>query len=220
MIPMIPVQCRSNLDLRNEVWPTELPALAVGQLIQSKKKMQNGGGPLELEIRRITWKTRTYPGHGPSIHQTYAEVELHLPQGRYQSIAQFELWYDYQTGHMSREFYQRRSEERLAKEREEGTRRSERETALSIELCGRPNEKVTATHRDAFRLLQRLEDILHDLDGTKLAAEIPTYLRGGLDQWNGLLEQFAAFRKEHYDAFPIPNPAAKEPETHEAVEPV
>ena len=221
MIPTIPVVCRSNLDLRNEEWPKELPAVAVGQLIQSRKKMQHGGGPLELEIVRITWKLRTYPGHGPSISQTYAEVELHLPKGRYQSVAQFELWYDYQTGHLSQESYRRRTEERIQREREEGIARGERATNIAIELCGRLPEKVNVTHRDAFQLLHQLDDILRDLEGTELVAKIPASLPGRHDQWNGLIDQFNAFKRAHAEVFPIPAPRiVPEPEVPEVPAPV
>mgnify|MGYP001375946119 CR=1 FL=1 len=205
---MIPVHCHSNLDLRNPKWPTSLPSVAVGDLVESENKLQRGG-VLQLQVVRITWKHSAAPSG--LDRGWYADVELHLPKGRYAHVAQFEDWYDYQTGHTSAESYRRRVDERLAKERAAGVRDSERSLNIALQIGARIPESVNATHKAAFELLHRLEDILHDIDGTKLADNIPSHLRGGYDQWHGLIDQFAKFKADHTYAFPIPAPSIEEP---------
>lgn len=65
------VYCRTNLDLSNEQWPDELPALPnVGDHIQSLTKHNHFR--LELQVVRITWKYHDY-------HETWIpEIELHM----------------------------------------------------------------------------------------------------------------------------------------------
>lgn len=49
------VICRTNLDLRNEEWPDELPEVPrVGDYITSATK--RGTFQLELKVVRVTWK--------------------------------------------------------------------------------------------------------------------------------------------------------------------
>lgn len=65
------VTCRTNLDLRGEQWPTELPAAPhVGDHIQSATK--HGNFQLELQVCRVTWKQHSL-GRG-----WYPEIELHM----------------------------------------------------------------------------------------------------------------------------------------------
>lgn len=48
------VVCRTNLDLFNESWPKELPAIpSVGHTIESKTK--HGNFRLELQVVAVTW---------------------------------------------------------------------------------------------------------------------------------------------------------------------
>jgi hypothetical protein len=78
--------CHTNLDLRNEEWPTELSAVPqVGQRIESKTA--RGRFHLVLEVVAVTWtynfRTSTY----------FPQVELHLPSKRFKSLTSFYEWY-------------------------------------------------------------------------------------------------------------------------------
>lgn len=68
------VFCRTNLDLSNEEWPNDLPAIpSVGDRIQSKTK--HGHFQLELQVSSITWRSfNNYNG------ESYwaPEIELHM----------------------------------------------------------------------------------------------------------------------------------------------
>ena len=84
---MIPVHCHSNLDLNNEKWPTQLPALPCkGQRIQSAKT-HNNDIVVELEVVQITWR------YNNLTEQWWVDVELHLPKHRWRNISEFEEWY-------------------------------------------------------------------------------------------------------------------------------
>lgn len=105
---MTPIRCRTNLDLRHEEWPTELPSVPnVGDLIESKTRhttRENDIGiRLQLRVCSITWKT--------NFHGTwYAEIELHLPERPFENISHFTNWYDHICGYLSKEEYIRREE--------------------------------------------------------------------------------------------------------------
>lgn len=63
------VMCRTNLDLHNEEWPHELPAVPnVGDLIQSATVW--GNFQLTLRVQSVTWKR--------GGHYWYPEIELHF----------------------------------------------------------------------------------------------------------------------------------------------
>lgn len=81
---MIQVQCRTNLDLNNERWPTELPAVPrVGDRVESSQ-VWPGGFSLSLEVVSVRWR---FAGAG----QWIPEIELNTERG--QSISQFYHWY-------------------------------------------------------------------------------------------------------------------------------
>lgn len=83
---MVDVRCRSNLDLHfGEEWPRTLPTVAIGHKIESKTVRRNGIR-LTLEVVSLTWKAHEEGGY-------YAELELHLPKGRFENIAAFQKWY-------------------------------------------------------------------------------------------------------------------------------
>lgn len=64
------VHCRTNLDLANEKWPTDMPVVPnVGDHIQSKTKW--GVFQLTLKVVRVTWKYSDY-------YDWYPEIELHM----------------------------------------------------------------------------------------------------------------------------------------------
>ncbi len=66
------VLCRTNLDVFNEKWPTELPALPnIGDSIESKTK--HGSFMLQLEVIKITWR-HDFTGDG----SYYPQIELHM----------------------------------------------------------------------------------------------------------------------------------------------
>lgn len=76
------VKCRTNLDLHYEVWPDDLPAIPrVGDLIESCVT-HNKTFKLRLEVYSVTWRQNQEP-----------EIELHIPNYRQWSIAQFYEWY-------------------------------------------------------------------------------------------------------------------------------
>jgi hypothetical protein len=69
---MIEVRCRTNLDLRGEQWPTELPAVPrVGERIQSKTK-HNNNFRLQLEVCAMTWEYNEFSGN------YVPNIELHM----------------------------------------------------------------------------------------------------------------------------------------------
>lgn len=95
---MIEVHCRTNLDLRGETWPTELPAVPnVGDRIQSATKHHDF--QLQLEVCAVTWKsynngTRWYPEI--ELHMTSFQRSLPTPAGSKAekgSIVAFYHWY-------------------------------------------------------------------------------------------------------------------------------
>lgn len=81
---MIPVRCRSNLDLVNEQWPEQLCDRPVkGDYIISETRW--GDFQLRLEVVAVTHKD--YAG------DCYLEVELHIPLHLSRSVSQFQEWY-------------------------------------------------------------------------------------------------------------------------------
>ena len=97
---VIPIRCHTNLDLLPaERWPDELPAVpAEGQLIRSAHQWahhdEDGKSVhycyVELCVVRVTW-----------YHDGWnwvADVELHLPPSRFESLRTFYDWYGKITG--------------------------------------------------------------------------------------------------------------------------
>lgn len=72
---MIKVHCRTNLDLHDEKWPKELPAVPnIGDKIQSATKHDKF--QLELEIVSITWKQGAPIEGRIGKEGWYPEIEL------------------------------------------------------------------------------------------------------------------------------------------------
>lgn len=84
------VVCRTNLDVKDEEWPTELPILPpIGSKIQSATTWVNGFR-LQLKVVDITLK---YEGDDyVADEKWYAEIELHIAQN-HMSIKEFFTWY-------------------------------------------------------------------------------------------------------------------------------
>jgi hypothetical protein len=78
------IHCHTNLDLVQEVWPDELPTIAVGHRIQSKTK--HGVFQLTLEVVEVTWEYGDYNCYE-------CNVELHDPIRLTRSIRDFYKWY-------------------------------------------------------------------------------------------------------------------------------
>lgn len=74
---------------------------AVGDLIQSATERRNGIR-LELCVVRVTWRYRE-DGH---FREWYPEIELHLPEHRFENILQFQNWYGYICQQYDKEMYQ------------------------------------------------------------------------------------------------------------------
>lgn len=74
---MIPVWCRTNLDLHMEEWPNKMVAVPnVGDEIESRT-VHRGGFRLKLQVVSVTWKYRSnlFNGHADGY---YPEIELHM----------------------------------------------------------------------------------------------------------------------------------------------
>ncbi len=72
------VYCRTNLDLRSETWPTELPALPrVGDRIESGTvhHAQGSNFILELEVCSVSWECRRSEGEKK---EWIPRIELHM----------------------------------------------------------------------------------------------------------------------------------------------
>jgi len=79
--------CRTNLDLWNEEWPTELPRIPiVGEIIESKTI--HGDFRLSLKVVAIRWKFFSISGNAGVY---VPEIELH--DYRQRSITEFYEWY-------------------------------------------------------------------------------------------------------------------------------
>ena len=99
------VVCRTNLDLANEQWPTELPAVPqVGDRIQSATTHGLAPFQLELEVVRVTWKFYRTAPHNERMGEWRPEIELHMTKWQRQlpakkegaaagSIVAFYEWY-------------------------------------------------------------------------------------------------------------------------------
>jgi len=82
------VVCHTNLDLRGERWPSELPKIPnVGDEIESSTDhfQQNYSFRLSLEVCKVRYRQN----HNDEY---VAHVELHLPN-RFRSINDFYEWY-------------------------------------------------------------------------------------------------------------------------------
>jgi hypothetical protein len=93
------VTCRTNLDLSNEEWPDELPAVPrVGDYIQSATKhaTKHGHFQLELQVCRVTWQS-TRIGWVPEIELHMTQFQRGLPakspEAADGSITAFYEWY-------------------------------------------------------------------------------------------------------------------------------
>lgn len=77
---MIDISCRTNIDEAKRLkWPNQLTARPmIGDLIRSLSSKH-----IELEVVQCTWVEDEYL-------DTIMKVELHLPKGRFESIAAFE----------------------------------------------------------------------------------------------------------------------------------
>jgi hypothetical protein len=101
------VICHTNLDLRNEVWPIDLPCVPrVGDNIQSQTRHRGGLFQLELKVCRVTWKPvrqSDYEYGRPveyiphiELHMTDYHAGLYPPHGvsgEKGSIVAFYHWY-------------------------------------------------------------------------------------------------------------------------------
>ena len=77
------IHCKTNLDVWNEMWPGNLPAVPrVGDNIESAT-LHRGMFILTLKVTAVTWKN--------GRHGYYPEIELHDGQNR--SIKEFFEWY-------------------------------------------------------------------------------------------------------------------------------
>lgn len=98
------VVCHTSLDLRNEQWPDDLPAIpAVGTTIESKT-LHQGKFRLELEVCSITYKHHNYDD-GVNVRSYWLpHIELHMtswqkmlyskkPEACQGSITAFYEWY-------------------------------------------------------------------------------------------------------------------------------
>ena len=86
---LIDVEFRTNLDLLNEEWPKSLNAIpSVGHRFQSGT--DHNGFKLELEVYGVTWVSRE---DGFGRLEWVPQIELHLPQNRFESIRKFYEWY-------------------------------------------------------------------------------------------------------------------------------
>lgn len=71
------VVCRSNLDLRGELWPNELPCLPhVGDHIESRT--EHNGFRLELAVVRITFRVESKIEDTFRQYKYVPEIELHF----------------------------------------------------------------------------------------------------------------------------------------------
>lgn len=105
---MIRVVCHTNLDLANESWPRELPAVPrIGDYIVSAVEHKSAANPigfrLTLEVIRVTWEPSRDP-ENPRFSEWTPHIELHrtgfqrmLPAkpgtGETGSIVAFYQWY-------------------------------------------------------------------------------------------------------------------------------
>jgi hypothetical protein len=91
------VHCHTNLDLFNEEWPSELPAVPnVGDHIQSRTK--HGHFQLELKVCRVTWEyNENASAYVPKIELHMSDWMKGLPSKRKGaangSITAFYEWY-------------------------------------------------------------------------------------------------------------------------------
>ena len=97
---MIEVTCRTNLDLFNEKWPRELPAVPrVGDHIASATKHRDGFR-LTLQVVQVTYEPTRVRGFDEwevvvELHMTRTQRELPCSKGEQSrgSILAFYEWY-------------------------------------------------------------------------------------------------------------------------------
>lgn len=89
---MIPVYCKTNLDLHHsESWPTELPAVPnVGDYIVSARKW--GVFQFRLKVTSVTWEQRTV-NFTTGAKQWSPVIEMHDGWVQPRSINDFQKWY-------------------------------------------------------------------------------------------------------------------------------
>ena len=82
--------CKTNLDLRGEVWPNELSAVPrVGEYIRSSTTWKDF--QLELQVVAVTW---VYVGGWQNeLYEWVPQVELHIKRVEGHSIRSFYEWY-------------------------------------------------------------------------------------------------------------------------------
>lgn len=95
-IKMIKTVFRTNLDLINEEWPNQMPAVPeIGHLIRSKTRWSTGF-QLRLEVCSVTWiySENVWPGniHTPK-GDWVPEIELGIPKYKKMSVSDFFKWY-------------------------------------------------------------------------------------------------------------------------------
>lgn len=100
---MIKVFCKTNLDLYNEEWPTEMAACpAIGDEIRSKTVHKGSGFSLTLQVVQVTWifvpKGIRVPkdGYYPQIELGFTKYHTNLRSSRSAqagSITAFYEWY-------------------------------------------------------------------------------------------------------------------------------
>jgi len=100
---MIPVICKTNLDLAREIWPVQMPAVPnVGDHLRSAQ-VWPGGFQLELAVCRVTWVRNAdnafnHPGEWiPHIEMHMTKTQHMLPpkegDAAVGSITAFYQWY-------------------------------------------------------------------------------------------------------------------------------
>lgn len=90
--------CTTNLDLRNERWPNDMPSVPnVGDEIVSRTRHNGGLFQLRLQVCRVTWNYYDMGGWMPTIELHMTEFQKGLTtsddSGTKGSIRAFYEWY-------------------------------------------------------------------------------------------------------------------------------
>lgn len=93
------VRCVTALNLRDEEWPKEMPAVPrVGDLVESSTEWGPGKVRLVLQVKSVTWRrTKQYSLCGEFNGAWYPELTLSLSDedwSRWMTLKGFEKWYD------------------------------------------------------------------------------------------------------------------------------
>jgi len=97
------VHCRTNLDLRGEEWPTEMPALPnIGDHIVSA--VERKGVHLRLKVCQITWQAKLVDRYTNASKVWIPEIELGLTS-QFKCVSHFTAWYDKLCGVMTEHSY-------------------------------------------------------------------------------------------------------------------